>query len=160
MASTQKAIIGAIFFLVAASASAQVYKWTDSNGVVHYGDRPPGGSARELKVAPPTGKADPGAAKAQTKAQQDSQDKPKSASDTPASKAPPAVAKLGEKECKEKLTQYNDEYNPETITTMVRDGKKTVAQIKEEVRVKGGALVQQCGDYVQDPSYLPPAQPR
>jgi uncharacterized membrane protein len=39
--------------IVAMPASAQLYKWTDSNGVVHYSDTPPHDTrAEELKLAP------------------------------------------------------------------------------------------------------------
>jgi hypothetical protein len=38
-------------FMLALPASAEVYKWTDSDGQVHYGDTPlAGGKAEELKV--------------------------------------------------------------------------------------------------------------
>lgn len=35
--------------LVAAGAQAQVYKWTDEDGVTHYGQRPPGGKPDEAE---------------------------------------------------------------------------------------------------------------
>ena len=34
------------------SAYAEVYKWVDADGKVHYGDRPNSDSAREIKVKP------------------------------------------------------------------------------------------------------------
>lgn len=38
-----------------ASASAGVYKWTDADGRVHFGDRPPSSAAAEpIAVVPPT----------------------------------------------------------------------------------------------------------
>ena len=44
----------------AASALAQpVYKWTDAQGVVHYGDRPPADAAtEEVPIEPPTPEAE------------------------------------------------------------------------------------------------------
>ena len=44
---------------LSASALAQpVYKWTDAQGVVHYGDRPPADAAtEEVPIAPPTPEA-------------------------------------------------------------------------------------------------------
>lgn len=44
-----------------AHAAQKVYRWTDRNGVVHYGDRPPGAGAavRNMKVIPV--RAEPGA---------------------------------------------------------------------------------------------------
>jgi hypothetical protein len=41
-------------------AAAQVYKWTDENGKVHYGDKPQGAKSATAIAAPPT--AAPGAA--------------------------------------------------------------------------------------------------
>jgi hypothetical protein len=43
------------FALLAASgpAAAQVYKWTDENGKVHYGDKPQGAKAATTIAAPP-----------------------------------------------------------------------------------------------------------
>ena len=48
--------------LVATVASAQVYKWVDENGRVHYGEKPPPG-AKSSAVRPPTAPSAP--AKAQ-----------------------------------------------------------------------------------------------
>lgn len=45
----------AIAFLAAAPALAQVYKWTDPGGKVHYGDRPPEDAKKqELKISIPS----------------------------------------------------------------------------------------------------------
>lgn len=38
--------LGMALLLCAGSAGAQMYKWTDAKGVVHYGDQPPPGGAR------------------------------------------------------------------------------------------------------------------
>lgn len=40
--------------LLGAVHAAGVYKWRDEQGRVHYGDRSPGDSARELKIRPPS----------------------------------------------------------------------------------------------------------
>jgi hypothetical protein len=48
----------------AATTQAQVYRWVDEQGKVHYGERPPSGAkarAVEDKVATPPGIAKPGA---------------------------------------------------------------------------------------------------
>jgi hypothetical protein len=45
-------------------AAAQVYKWTDENGKVHYGDKPPGAKAATTIAAPPTAAQPAGAAAA------------------------------------------------------------------------------------------------
>jgi membrane protein involved in colicin uptake len=37
------------------SFAGKIYKWTDSEGQVHYGERPPSGQAKQIKV--PTGPA-------------------------------------------------------------------------------------------------------
>jgi len=55
-------LLGLSVALLAGSAQAgKVYKWTDRNGVVHYGDRPPEANtaARHLKIIPV--RAEPGA---------------------------------------------------------------------------------------------------
>ncbi len=45
------------------SAHAEIFRWTDANGVTHFGERPPGhGDAEEVKVR--NGDADPRALKA------------------------------------------------------------------------------------------------
>jgi hypothetical protein len=44
------------------SATAQVYKWTDENGKVHYGDRPQGGKPATAIAAPASGGQPSGAA--------------------------------------------------------------------------------------------------
>ncbi|GAB3459786.1 hypothetical protein GCM10027321_18250 [Massilia terrae] len=41
--------------LCAASASAQVYKWKDANGVTHLGDRPPASVLNKAEVKTPSG---------------------------------------------------------------------------------------------------------
>ena len=44
-----------VVLLAAAAASAQVYKWTDSTGKTHYGDRPPDDAKKqELKIHIPS----------------------------------------------------------------------------------------------------------
>ena len=45
-----------LWFCLSASAHAEVYKWVDANGKVHYGDRPSSTNARqmEIKSAPST----------------------------------------------------------------------------------------------------------
>lgn len=41
-----------LLLLMPALLSADVYKWTDANGKVHYGDRPGSHKAQELKIEP------------------------------------------------------------------------------------------------------------
>lgn len=43
-----------LMLILAGSAGADVYKWTDADGSVHYGDRPPasGQDARSMSLAP------------------------------------------------------------------------------------------------------------
>lgn len=44
-----------LLLLAAASAGAQVYKWTDSTGKTHYGDRPPEDAKKqELRITVPS----------------------------------------------------------------------------------------------------------
>ena len=45
--------LAVIALLFAATAAAQVYKWTDPSGKVHYGDRPPD-DAKKLKIKIPS----------------------------------------------------------------------------------------------------------
>lgn len=49
-----------LVLLVAASpALAQIYKWTDANGQVHYADRPASDRATEIRPSVPTAQATP-----------------------------------------------------------------------------------------------------
>lgn len=41
-----------VLFLTCLAAHAQVYKWVDEKGVVHYTDQPPSGSAKPAKLPP------------------------------------------------------------------------------------------------------------
>ncbi len=43
----------ALTLCVAVPASAQMYKWVDSNGQVHYTDKPPPGNIKTEKLRPP-----------------------------------------------------------------------------------------------------------
>lgn len=44
----------ALLVAIASGAQAQIYKWTDSEGKVHYGSQAPrDASARELRITPP-----------------------------------------------------------------------------------------------------------
>lgn len=52
-------VAAAIAAAAASSDAAKVYRWTDSRGVTHYGDRAPGPAATEVKVVPV--RAEPGA---------------------------------------------------------------------------------------------------
>lgn len=42
---------------VSFSATAQVYKWTDANGVTHFGQQPPPGQQERIDVKPASGSA-------------------------------------------------------------------------------------------------------
>lgn len=55
MASLMFRNLVVIALLFAAPAAAQVYKWTDPSGKVHYGDRPPDDARKqELKIRIPS----------------------------------------------------------------------------------------------------------
>src|SRR5512143_4347990 len=50
----RRAGLAIIFWLLATAAQAQVYKWTDAAGQVHYGDRPPAQVPTEqIEIIPP-----------------------------------------------------------------------------------------------------------
>lgn len=56
------AVLVGFLLLCAATAQAQVYKWTDAQGRVHYSAHPPpGGQAQEIRIAPPPPSARPAA---------------------------------------------------------------------------------------------------
>ena len=42
--------LGVALLLCAGGASAQMYKWTDAKGVVHFSDQPPPGNARKVEL--------------------------------------------------------------------------------------------------------------
>ncbi|MGB0723173.1 MAG: DUF4124 domain-containing protein [Gammaproteobacteria bacterium] len=48
--TSARIILGLIGLLVSFVAVAEIYKWTDANGVVHYGDRPAQASAQRLPI--------------------------------------------------------------------------------------------------------------
>jgi hypothetical protein len=45
-------MLSLLLILSATTASAEVYKWVDDNGVVQYGDRPPAGGAETVDLPP------------------------------------------------------------------------------------------------------------
>ncbi|MDO3381393.1 DUF4124 domain-containing protein [Gilvimarinus algae] len=48
---TYSGVIGALVLLLSAGASAELYRWTDANGKVHYSDRQPAdNSAKDAEV--------------------------------------------------------------------------------------------------------------
>ena len=61
-----------LFCLASLSFAAKIYKWTDSEGNIHYGEHPPAGQAEQIKV--PHGPAAPAPA-AQPSTQQGSTQK-------------------------------------------------------------------------------------
>lgn len=50
--------------LAAAPASAQIYKWTDARGQVHFGDQPPSNATQVRGPTPPPASQEPAAAPA------------------------------------------------------------------------------------------------
>jgi glutaredoxin len=55
---TAAALLGLVLLVVAGAGAAQVYKWTDAQGTVHYGDTPPPQQrTRQLKPTAPGGPA-------------------------------------------------------------------------------------------------------
>ena len=54
--------IACALLAVSGPAAAQVYKWTDENGKVHYGDKPQGAKAATTIATPATGTQPAGAA--------------------------------------------------------------------------------------------------
>ncbi|MEO6799794.1 MAG: DUF4124 domain-containing protein [Rhodanobacter sp.] len=58
-------LIAVALLLLAPLASAQVFKWTDANGTVHYSEAPPAQGTKYSKISP-TGSAEPLAKPAST----------------------------------------------------------------------------------------------
>ena len=57
-----RTVMAAVLMVAATSAAAQMYRWTDQSGRVHFTDTPPPGSARNVqKRAAGAGGADPSA---------------------------------------------------------------------------------------------------
>ncbi len=71
-------ILALAALLLPALASAQLYKWVDKDGKVHYGDQPPPAAASKSIAAPPAGPAGAPAAKAAPKAGDKAAEKGKS----------------------------------------------------------------------------------
>lgn len=62
--------VALIFALAAASSSAEIYKWTDEEGNVHYSDRPTGGENTE-RMAIRSRPTDPAKVQAERQARHD-----------------------------------------------------------------------------------------
>ena len=58
LASLILSLMCILFASAAFAASEKVYKWTDSKGVTHYGQRPPANTDTEV-IKPQTGHSDP-----------------------------------------------------------------------------------------------------
>lgn len=54
---TSRALLLLMLALAAGTATAQVYKWTDEKGRVHYGEKPPPDKPAARIVTPPSGAA-------------------------------------------------------------------------------------------------------
>lgn len=54
------ALACALSWAHASSFAAEVYKWTDADGDVHFGDHPPSAGAEQITVRSGNGMADPG----------------------------------------------------------------------------------------------------
>jgi hypothetical protein len=48
-----KPLLASLLLLLCLPASAEIYKWTDANGRVHFGDKPTGTAAKSATVALP-----------------------------------------------------------------------------------------------------------
>jgi hypothetical protein len=59
MANSLLKLMLTALLLTAAVAQAQIYKWTDSDGVVHYSQSPPASGQAEIIDAPPPPAIDP-----------------------------------------------------------------------------------------------------
>lgn len=59
-----RTILALACLLLPALAAAQLYKWVDKDGKVHYGDQPPPAAATKSVTAPPPGPAGAAAPKA------------------------------------------------------------------------------------------------
>lgn len=46
-----RVVITTVLFALAASASAEIYKWADSGGHIHYSDKPPATQAEIIDIA-------------------------------------------------------------------------------------------------------------
>lgn len=57
MKRIEGAAVAVWLLLSAASAAAEVYKWTDADGRVHFGDRPPAGRGESLQLPAPAATA-------------------------------------------------------------------------------------------------------
>jgi len=54
-----RSMLALALLLLAPLVSAQVYKWKDANGTVHYSQSPPPGSSTKYKEMKPSGEVDP-----------------------------------------------------------------------------------------------------
>lgn len=61
--TTHNAVASLLLFLLALPVHAALFKWTDENGVTHFGQYPPAGVEAERLRAPPPPATDPAAAR-------------------------------------------------------------------------------------------------
>lgn len=111
----------------AGTAGAQVYKWTDENGQVHYSDRAPPNATQIKGPTPPTTAAPPAASAPAT----GSDAAPPEAVSTPAPDSPAArqvradVAKAREEQCKRATEAYNQSVRARRVYREGENGERT-----------------------------------
>lgn len=62
------ALAVSLIFVCAAASAAEVYKWRDKEGRLHYGDKPKHGAAETVDMAPGSGTGQPSPATAERQA--------------------------------------------------------------------------------------------
>lgn len=63
-------IVLSMLLACAVASAAEVYKWKDKDGRVHYGDKPKSGDAESVIVAPSSGSGEPSKVLAETQARE------------------------------------------------------------------------------------------
>ena len=126
---------------LAAAASADVFRWTDAQGRVHYSDRPDSDQAQRVGVVTHT--TDPGAVAARTQAEseQRSKDATQAAQQSTDQNAAKAVqndvAKSRADQCKEAKERYRVAIESQKLYRMGKNGERQwlTSQEIDEARV-------------------------
>lgn len=146
--------IVAVLALMAVSfgASADVYKWVDTQGRVHYSDRPDVQYAERVAVASrrtnPEAVAERDASESEQRAQSNAQAAQQRREQTTAQEVNKDLAKTRETQCKDAKEQYRVSIESQKLYRLGKDGERqylTSAEIDEARMNARRAMDEICG---------------
>ena len=126
---------------LAATASADVFRWTDAQGGVHYSDRPDSDQAQRVSIVSHATNPAAVTTRAQTEADQRSKDAAQTAQQTADQNATKAVqndvTKTRADQCKEAKERYRVAIESQKLYRMGKDGERQylTSQEIDEARI-------------------------